>query len=126
MLIQVQWGDHCSRAALRSHGPVFFSMSSMTKRLATKKALSSPTCPRPCGEPDGLTDPKGMAGLHRNWRAMPRHGLQAGDNSPEEEAAIEARIRTGRPLGDEGFVDALEAASGRLLKPLRRGPKLRS
>ncbi|MEG3148682.1 transposase [Sphingomonas sp. ZT3P38] len=78
------------------------------------------------GKPDGLTDLKGMAGLHRNWRAMLRHGLEAGDVSPEEEAAIEARIRTGRPLGDEAFVEALEAASGRQLKPLRRGPKPRS
>ena len=77
------------------------------------------------GKPDGLTDLKGMAGLHRNWRAMLRHGLEAGDVSTEEEAAIEARIRTGRPLGDEGFVDALETASGRSLKPLRRGPKPR-
>ena len=78
------------------------------------------------GKPDGLTDLKGMAGLHRNWRAMLRHGLEAGDVSPEEEAAIEARIRTGRPLGDEAFVEALETASGRQLKPLRRGPKPRS
>jgi putative transposase len=78
------------------------------------------------GKPDGLTDLKGSAGLHRNWRAMLRHGLEAGDVSPEEEAAIEARIRTGRPLGDEAFVEGLEAASGRRLKPLKRGPKRQS
>ena len=78
------------------------------------------------GKPDGLTDLKGMAGLHRNWRAMLRHGLEAGDVSPEEEAAIEARIRTGRPLGDGAFVEELETASGRSLKALRRGPKPRS
>ena len=77
------------------------------------------------GKPDGLTDLKGTAGLHRNWRAMLRHGLEAGDVSPEEAAAIEARIRTGRPLGDEAFVEGLEAASGRRLKLLKRGPKRR-
>ena len=78
------------------------------------------------GKPDGLTDLKGTAGLHRNWRAMLRHGLEAGDVSPEQAAAIEARIRTGRPLGNDAFVETLETASGRQLKPLKRGPKRRS
>ncbi|MDB5702997.1 MAG: transposase [Sphingomonas bacterium] len=73
------------------------------------------------GKPDGLTDLKGTRGLHRNWRAMLRHGLEAGDMAPDEAAAIESRLRTGRPLGDEAFVDALEIASGRALKPLKRG-----
>jgi len=75
---------------------------------------------------DGLTDLAGTAGLHRNWRAMLRHGLEAGDVSAAEEAAIEARIRTGRPLGDEAFVERLEVASGRGLKPRKRGPKAKA
>jgi len=54
---------------------------------------------------------------------MLRHGLEAGDVSPEEGAAIEARIRTGRPLGDEAFVKVLETASGRQLKAPQTGPK---
>ena len=78
------------------------------------------------GKADGLTDLAGTAGLHRNWRAMLRHGLEAGDVSAAEEAAIEARIRTGRPLGDEGFVERLEEASGRGLKPGKRGPKAKA
>ena len=78
------------------------------------------------GKADGLTDLAGTAGLHRNWRAMLRHGLEAGDVSAGEEAAIEARIRTGRPLGDEGFVESLEKASGRGLKPRKRGPKAKA
>ena len=78
------------------------------------------------GKADGLTDLAGTAGLHRNWRAMLRHGLEAGDVPAAEEAAIEARIRTGRPLGDEGFVERLEEASGRGLKPRKRGPKAKA
>ena len=75
------------------------------------------------GRTDGLTDLAGTSGLHRNWRAMLRHGLEAGDVSPVEEAAIEARIRTGRPLGDDSFIATLEATSGRRLRPLKPGPK---
>jgi putative transposase len=78
------------------------------------------------GSADGLTDLAGTRGLHRNWRAMLRHGLEAGEMGAAEEAAIEARIRTGRPLGDEAFVDAMELATGRALKPQKRGPKVRN
>lgn len=52
---------------------------------------------------------------------MLRYGLEAGDVPPEEEAAIEARIRTGRPLSDEAFVEALETASGRQLEAPQTG-----
>ena len=81
------------------------------------------------GRPDGLTDLERTRGLHANWRAMLRHGLEAGDLTAEAAAAFdaveafEAHARTGRPLGDEGFVAALEAATGRRLerrKPGRR------
>jgi putative transposase len=75
------------------------------------------------GKPDGLTDLSALAGVHRNWRAMLRHGLEAGDMSEEEAAAIEAHIRTGRPRGSEAFVDALEARTGRALKRRKPGPK---
>lgn len=44
---------------------------------------------RVAGKPDGLTDLHALA-VHRNWRAMLRHGLEAGDLPPEAEAAIEA------------------------------------
>jgi putative transposase len=30
---------------------------------------------------------------------------------------------TGRPLGSEAWLDALEAQTGRALKPQKRGPK---
>ena len=75
------------------------------------------------GKADGLSDLPAMAGVHRNWRAMLRAGLQAADLAPEEAAAFEAHARTGRPLGDEAFVADLEARTGRKLakrKPGRR------
>ena len=75
------------------------------------------------GKPDGLTDLTALSGLHRNWRAMLAHGLEAGDVSPEQEAAIEAHMRTGRPLGDDAFVAKLETESGRMLARQKPGPK---
>ena len=75
------------------------------------------------GEPDGLTDLAALAGVHRNWRAMLRRGLEAGDLAPDVEAAIEAHERTGRPWGDAAFVARLETASGRTLARQKPGPK---
>ena len=78
------------------------------------------------GRAAGLTDLAAVEGLHRNWRAMLRQGLEAGDLSDEAEAAIEAHQRTGRPWGDAAFLQRLERDSGRMLAPRRRGPRPRS
>jgi putative transposase len=78
------------------------------------------------GRPDGLTDLEFLSGVHRNWRAMLRRGLEAGDLPPEAEAAIEAHQRTGRPWGGEAFLDRLEALTGRTLKRQKPGPKPRT
>jgi putative transposase len=75
------------------------------------------------GKADGFTDLGALAGVHRNWRAMLRHGLEAGDLDEGEAAAIEAHIRTGRPLGSEAFVERLEAKTGRALKRRKPGRK---
>jgi len=75
------------------------------------------------GKADGLTDLAALAGMFRNWRAMLRHGLEAGDLSPEQDAAIEAHMRTGRPLGDAAFVARLESETGRTLARQKPGPK---
>jgi putative transposase len=48
---------------------------------------------------------------------------------PEEaaaRAAFEAGAATGRPLGDEGFVAAIEAKLRRRVRPAKRGPKPRA
>ena len=78
------------------------------------------------GEADGLTDLKALAGVHRNWRAMLKLGIEAGDLSPEAEAAIEAHQRTGRPWGDAAFLTRLEHATGRALAPRKPGRKPRA
>jgi len=77
---------------------------------------------------DPLTDVKAL-GMHvRNWRALLRHGAELGDSGRAGEAtaeAIEARLRTGRPLAVEQWLIAQEEALGRPLRPLKRGPKAR-
>jgi putative transposase len=75
------------------------------------------------GRSDGFTDLGALAGVHRNWRAMLRHGLEAGDLGDEEAAAIEGHIRTGRPRGGEAFLGALESTTGRVLRRRKPGPR---
>ena len=75
---------------------------------------------------DPLTNVAAL-GVHvRNWKAMLRHGLEASDLGAEGEAAaaaIEARLRTGRPLAAEEWIAQQEAALDRQLAPARRGRK---
>jgi putative transposase len=78
------------------------------------------------GTEDGLTDLGALAGLNRNWRAMLRLGLEAGDLPPDAEAAIESHQRTGRPLGDGAFVSRLESLTGRPLAKRKAGRKPRA
>ena len=92
--------------------------SSARSHLAGKRAQDDP-----------LTDTAALAGHVPNWRAMLRHGLEAGGVEAEGEAladAIEARLRTGRPLAAEEWIARQEAATGRTMAPAKRGPKPRS
>ena len=75
---------------------------------------------------DQLTDVAALGRHLRNWRAMLRHGAELADTGGEGEAlaeAIEARLRTGRPLGPEEWIARQEAETGRPLSPRKRGPK---
>lgn len=75
---------------------------------------------------DPLTDMAALEGLAPNWRAMLRHGLEAGGAGAASEAVaevIEARLRTGRPLAVDEWIMRQEAAIGRKLYPAKRGPK---
>ena len=75
---------------------------------------------------DSLTNVAALGAHVRNWHAMLRHGLEASDLGPEGEAvaeAIEARLRTGRPLAAEAWIAEQEAALDRKLAPARRGRK---
>lgn len=57
-----------------------------------------------------------------NWRAMLREGLGAMD-SPAAADAIEARLRTGRPLAEPQWITEMERQTARKLAPAKRGPK---
>ncbi len=72
---------------------------------------------------DALTDVTALGTHVRNWRAMLSHGLEAADAGTEEAAAIEARLRTGRPFGAPEWIKRQEATAGRALSPKKRGPK---
>jgi putative transposase len=43
--------------------------------------------------------------------------------SPEEVETLQRHERTGRPLGNDSFIDDLETALGRILRPQKPGPK---
>jgi putative transposase len=51
-----------------------------------------------------------------DWSAFLRSAM------PEDELeTLRRHGRTGRPLGDEAFLDRLEAVAGRVLKPQKAG-----
>lgn len=75
---------------------------------------------------DPLTDLAWPGAAVPNWRTMLRHGLEAGGIGEAGEAvaaAIEARLRTGRPLAAEEWIERQEAAIGVRMRPAKRGPK---
>ena len=89
--------------------------SSARSHLAGKRAAGDP-----------LTDVAALGQHVRNWRAMLRRGLAAGDLGVEGEAvaeAIEARLRTGRPLADADWIAEHEARLNRPLAPQKPGRK---
>ncbi len=85
--------------------------SSARSHLAGKRAADDP-----------LTDVAALGRHVRNWRAFLKLGAEAMDD-PATVEAIEARIRTGRPLASPEWIAAAEAAMARQLGPQRRGPK---
>jgi putative transposase len=77
---------------------------------------------------DPLTDVAALGRHVPNWRAMLRHGVESGDAGEPGEAtaeAIDARLRTGRPLAARAWIADQECALGRTLAPAKRGPKPR-
>lgn len=78
---------------------------------------------------DELTDVRALGRHVRNWRAALRHGLEAGSLDTAGEAvaeAIEARLRTGRPLAADEWIARQEAAMGRKMARAKPGPKGRA
>ena len=73
------------------------------------------------GHSDGLTEISALGIRAEDWPGFLAEGL--------DDTALQAMRRgehTGRPLGDADFIARLEAATGRLLAPRKRGPKPRS
>lgn len=50
-------------------------------------------------------------------------GAFLGEGSPDDATEVRRHETTGRPLGDDAFVDELESRLGRVLRPRRRGPQ---
>jgi putative transposase len=70
------------------------------------------------GRDDGLTKIEALGLSSAAWTDILQSALEA----PLLDE-IRAAERTGRPLGDERFIRAVEHATGRLLMPGKRGPK---
>lgn len=116
-------------AAVRyvENNPVTAKMVTRADDWPWSSAKSHVRGQRTCLDP--LTDMAALAGTASNWRAMLRHGLEAGDVGEEGEAVaemIEARLRTGRPLAAEDWIVRQETGIGRRLRPAKRGPKPKS
>ena len=73
-----------------------------------------------------LTDVAALSRHVPNWRAYLVHGAEAADASLHGEAvllAIEARLRTGRPLAAAQWIAEAERALNRSMTPAKRGRK---
>jgi len=69
------------------------------------------------GEDDQLTKVEPLLAIVGNWREF----LSLSDE--EELKLLRRHERSGRPLGNDNFVDRIEAELTRMLRPLKRGPK---
>ena len=114
-------------AAVRyvENNPVAARMVARAEEWRWSSARSHVAGKRVAGDP--LTDVAALGRHVRNWRAMLRHAAELGDADAAGVAlaAIEARLRTGRPLAAVEWVAQQEAALDRPLAPQRRGPKAR-
>jgi len=70
------------------------------------------------GRDDQLVNVAPLLAMNGDWKALLLSGVSDG-----ELKGIRRHGRTGRPLGDETFVERLEGLAGRVLKPQKRGPK---
>jgi putative transposase len=69
------------------------------------------------GEDDGLAQVSPLLELVPDWRSFLKLA------PPDDIDVIHRHERTGRPLGEEGFIEKLEIELDRVLKPQRPGPK---
>lgn len=69
---------------------------------------------------DDLVQVQPLLALVPDWAGLLHSGL-----APAQRTAIERHGRTGRPLGNDAFLTALERRLGRQLRPATPGPKPR-
>jgi hypothetical protein len=68
------------------------------------------------GVDDALVKVASLLGLVNDWRSLLQSGM-----TEQEAVLIRRHERTGRLLGEEGFVSRLESMLGRVLHPLKPG-----
>jgi len=67
---------------------------------------------------DILLEDNFMTGEIKDWKAYLRE-----DDNEQDRSLLKKHERVGRPLGEEKFVKKLEEATGRILRPMKPGPK---
>ena len=70
------------------------------------------------GVDEALVKVAPLLGLVNDWRSLLQSGM-----TDHEAVLIRRHERTGRPLGEAGFVSRLESRLGRVLHPLKPGRK---
>lgn len=102
--------------------PVAAGMVPSAEAWRWSSARSHLAARRAAGDP--LTDVAALGRHVRNWRALLRHGLEAGDLDAEGEAAaaaIERRLRTGRALAEQAAIARWERELDRPIAPRKPG-----
>jgi putative transposase len=73
------------------------------------------------GRDDGVVTVAPLLALVPDWSAF----LRGGD-SDEVAARLRKHESTGRPVGSDAFISAMERSTGRILRPRKRGPNPQS
>ena len=68
-------------------------------------------------DPEGIIEPKKLLDLCGDW-----HDYLVRSH-PTLDGTFEQHLNTGRPLGDDGFIEKIEVLLGRVLKKKKPGPK---
>lgn len=68
------------------------------------------------GRDDGIVSVGPLLERFSDWQSMLAERMD-----PDAREAMEKHLQTGRPIGDEGFIERLEGLTGRSLKPGKRG-----
>jgi putative transposase len=87
----------------------------------TTDPLSYPWSSARChalGQNDELVKVKPLLDLIPDWEAFLKEGIEE-----KESQRIRRHERTGRPLGDESFINRIENAANRILRKQKPGPK---